>query len=81
MPEMIQDVLARLESKKLLVPKTKEESNYARWKKGDDDPTVVAGKSENEADCHDVDEDLAWAVDLGEWKLGKPVVRKPGAHP
>jgi arginyl-tRNA synthetase len=68
----IQDAMSVLRAKGLLSTKTAKESKVGQWK----DKQPEAGEVE---DAGSDDRGLALAVDLQEWKLGKPVVQKAGS--
>lgn len=69
----IQDVMEQLKAKGLLTTKTKEESRK-QWGKVAEDDILEAEPEET------TDSALALAVDLNAFKLGKPVVQKPGTY-
>jgi arginyl-tRNA synthetase len=76
----IKHAMAVLHAKEMLTTKTAKESDSKQWKdKGPGTPAsaqeVVAGP---QASAAPDDLGLALAVDLQQWKLGKPVVQKPG---
>lgn len=73
----IVNAMETLKEKGLLSTKTIKESKDSRKKRGSE--TDVGDTNMNEeADDHNEPPSLAWAVDLSEWGLGKPVVEKGG---
>ena len=82
-PDRIRWSVEELKKKNLITTKTKEESRpdwvkrRAEMKEGE---AEQAEEAEEEAPATNTQEkeDLALAVDLSKWKLGKPVVQKPG---
>lgn len=72
--ESILDAMKELKEKNLLSTKTKKESN-SDWdaKRA----AMAAGEVAAEEETPSSSSDLALAVDLEKWKLGKPVVQKP----
>lgn len=66
-----------LESKGLLTTKTAEESSHD-WDRKRVEMGISAVETQSQADTPVKSQDLALAVDLSEWKLGKPVVQKSG---
>ncbi|KAG8913904.1 hypothetical protein FRC01_004329, partial [Tulasnella sp. 417] len=74
-PESIKKVMDQLRKQGLLVGKTKDESrNTARDKGKGGEPKVKESDNEHEDTSGD---ELALAVNLEEFKLGKPVLEKP----
>lgn len=67
-----------LESKGLLTTKTAEESKHD-WDRKRADMVVSTAETQSQANTTSAEsQDLALAVDLSEWKLGKPVLQKSG---
>lgn len=80
-PKGIQEAVDRLRAKGLLVEKLKSESVKNKNYHQDDSETQDESlKSEDVGVGHDDDSKPAWAVDLNAWKLGKPVIQKPGSY-
>lgn len=87
-PEKIKESVEILKTKKLLTTKSKDESR-PDWdnRRAEMKEKGVQEAQKNEEDDEELDADvpkgdqkgLALAVDLSKWKLGKPVVMKPGA--
>lgn len=83
---LIKEALAILKEKKLLTTKTKDESrpDWDKRRAEMKDVAVVEESLGQDEDAEDVAEgkngELALAVDLNKWKLGKPVVQKPGTR-
>lgn len=87
-PEKIKESVEILKTKKLLTTKSKDESR-PDWdnRRAEMKEKGAQEAQKNDEDDGDADADvpegdskgLALAVDLSKWKLGKPVVMKPGA--
>lgn len=77
----IQAVMAALEANHLLTDKTSKESdNNWKEKKAAMSQGTLRPTEEEDAGADPNGRGVAKAVDLNRWKLGKPVVQKPGTN-